>query len=373
MRSLHILHTESSKGLGGQEFRTLQECVGMKARGHQVYLAAQPSGDLFHKAQSMGLHVLPVRMTTARWVTLVPTFLGLIRRFDIHIVNTHGSIDSWTAGIAARLASTRPLLVRTRHKSTPITPNFRHAILYRSLPHVVVTTGERLRETLISRNGLREDRVVSIPTGVDLTAFSPREADRALKETLGIPLDHLVVGTVAFLRDYKGVGDLLSAAKTVLARRDNVHFVVAGDGPEKASLQKMAQRFDVDKRVLFLGFRDDVPDLLALFDVVVLSSIAAEGVPQVLSQALAMKRAVVATNVGGVPEVVRHGQTGLLVSPARPKELADKIESLLDQVALREKLGEAGRQFVVQKYSLQAMLNKTESLYGSLRTSAADL
>ena len=373
MRSLHVLHTESSRGLGGQEFRTLQECVGMKARGHRVYLAAQPSGDLFHKAQSMGLHVLPVRMTTVRWVRLIFTFLDLIRRFDIHIVNTHGSIDSWTGGIAARLAPTRPLLIRTRHKSTPITPNFRHTILYRYLPHVVVTTGERLRETLISRNGLREDRVVSIPTGVDLTAFSPREADLALKETLGIPLDHLVVGTVAFLRDYKGVGDLLSAAKIVLGCRDNVHFVVVGDGPEKSSLQDIAQRFDVDKHVLFLGFREDVQDLLALFDVVVLSSIAAEGVPQVLSQALAMKRAVVATNVGSVPEIIRHGETGLLVPPARPKDLADKIEQLLDHVALREKLGQAGQQLVVQQYSLQEMLNKTESLYESLRTSAADL
>lgn len=339
----------------------------MKARGHQVYLAVQPSSALFHKAQSAGLCVLPVRMTTVRWVRLIPTFLELLKRFDIHIVNTHGSIDSWTVGIAARLAPTRPLLIRTRHKSTPVTPNFRHTILYRYLPHAVITTGERLRETLISKNGLCEDRVVSIPTGVDLTSFYPREADLSLKDTLGIPLDHLVVGTVAFLRDYKGVGDLLSAAKIVLGRRDNVHFVIVGDGPEKASLQEMAQRFDIEKRVLFLGFREDVQNILALFDLVVLSSVAAEGVPQVLSQSLAMKRAVIATNVGGVPEIIRHGETGLLVPSAKPKELADNIQRLLDKVALREKLAQAGQRLVVQKYSLQEMLNKTESLYELLK------
>ena len=369
---LRILHTESSQGLGGQEYRTLHECLGMKARGHQVYLAVQPSGALFHKAQSAGLHVFPVRMTTVRWVKLIFTFLDLIKRFDIHIVNTHGSIDSWTGGIAARLAPTRPLLVRTRHKSTPVSRTVRHTILYRYLPHTVITTGKRIRETLISENGLREDRVVSIPTGVDLTSFYPREADLSFKRTLGIPLGHFVVGTVAFLRDYKGVEDFLSAAKIVLDGRDNVHFVIVGDGPEKSSLQETAQRFDIEKRVLFLGFREDVQDLLALFHVVVLSSIAAEGVPQALSQALAMKRAVIATNVGGIPEVIRHGETGLLVPPARPQELADKIAQVLDQVALRKKLGQTGQQIVVQKYSLDEMLNQTERLYEYLRTGAAE-
>ena len=368
VQKLRILHTESSNVLGGQEFRTLHECLGMRARGHQVYLAVQPASPLFHKAQRSGLCVVPVRMTTVRWAWLIVTFLKLIKRLDVQIVNTHGSIDSWTCGIAARLAATKPVLIRTRHKSIPVSPTLRHAMVYRYLPHAVVPTGERIRQDLVRNNGLREDRVVSIPTGVDLTSFYPREPDLSLKNTLNVPLDSLVVGTVAFLRSYKGIGDLLSAAKIVLTRRDNVRVVIVGDGPEKSSLQEMAQRLDVENRVLFLGFREDVRHLLPLFHVFVLSSIAAETTPQVLTQALAMTRAVVATNVGNVSEVVRHEETGLLVPPAKPEELAENIERLLDHVALREKLGQAGRRLVVQQYSFEETLNQTERLYENLRS-----
>lgn len=368
MQTLRILHTESSNVLGGQEFRTFHECLGMKDRGHQVYLAVQPASPLFQKGQRAGLCVIPVRMTTVRWVWLIVTFLKLIKRLDVHVVNTHGSIDSWTCGIAARLSPTKPVLVRTRHKSTAVSPTLRHAVLYRYLPHAVVPTGERIRQDLVRKNGLREDRVVSIPTGVDVTSFSPREPDRALKHTLSIPPDALVVGTVAFLRSYKGIGDLLSAAKIVLARRDNVRVVIVGDGPEQSSLQEMARRLDVDNRVRFLGFREDVRHLLPLFHVFVLPSIAGETTPQVITQALAMTRAVVATDVGNVPEVIRHEETGLLVPPARPEALAEQIERLLDDVALREKLGQAGRRLVVQSYSFEATLNRTERLYEELRT-----
>ena len=298
---------------------------------------------------------------------LISAFLDLIKRLDIDIVNTHGSIDSWTCGIATRLASTRPLLIRTRHKSTAVTPNLRHAILYRYLPHAVVTTGERIRQDLVRKNGLRDDRVVSIPTGVDLTLFYPREADLSLKNMLGIPPDHLVVGTVAFLRDYKGVDGFLSAAQIVLDGCRQVHFVIVGDGPQKSFLEELTARLGIQERVSFLGFCEDVPNILSFFDVFVLNSITGEGVPQVLTQALVMACSVIATNVGSIPEVIRHGKTGVLVHPSDPKELAAAMENLLTDEAMRTKVAQAGRHLVVQQYSLQEMLNKTESLYEYLR------
>ena len=345
----------------------------MKARGHHVYLAVQPTSALFHRAQSTGLHVLPVEMTTVRWVGLIYTFLNLIKRFDIHVVNTHGSIDSWTGGIAARLASTRPLLIRTRHKSTAVTPNIRHKILYRYLPDAVITTGERIRQALISNNGLSEGQVISIPTGVDLTLFYPREADLSLKNVLGIPFDHLVVGTVAFLRDYKGLDSFLSAAQIVLKECHQVHFVIVGDGPQKLLLEELTVRLGIQKWVSFLGFREDVPNILSFFDVFVLNSIKGEGVPQVLTQALAMACPVIATNVGSIPEVIRRDETGLLVCPFDPKGLAAAIKNLLTDEVIRAKVGQAGRQLVIQKYSLQEMLNKTEHLYAHLRAGVLDL
>ncbi len=364
--SLRILHTESSEGLGGQEYRTLHECLGMKARGHQVYLAVQPDSQLRHKAQDAGVAVLTVAMKPARWPICVRTFRRWLRNFHIDVLNTHGSLDSWTASIAARMINSRPLIIRTRHKSTAVTPNFRHELLYRYLPHAVWTTGERIRQDLISRNGLPETHVTSIPTGVNLEVFYPQPPAYSLKAQLGIRAECRVVGTVAFLRDYKGVEGMLSAAQMVVERCRDVHFVVVGDGPQKSFLEALAVSLGIHERVSFAGFREDVHNFLSFFDVVVLNSITGEGVPQVLTQALAMARPVVATNVGCIPEVIRHGETGLLVRPSHPQELAVAVTELLKHEGLRRKMGEAGRQFVVQHYSLEGMLNKIERLYGTL-------
>jgi len=119
-------------------------------------------------------------------------------------------------------------------------------------------------------------------------------------------------------------------------------------------------------RIHLTGFREDIPHILGFMDIFVLSSISAEGVPQVLSQALAMERAVVMTRVGGIPEIVQHGITGLLVDPRSPPQLADAICTLLRDKELRTKLGLAGKHRVVENYSLARMLDRTEELYSTL-------
>lgn len=370
MPSLRILHTESSSGLGGQEYRTLHECLGMKARGHRVYLAVQPDSQLSLQAQAAGVSVLTVSMKKTQCLSLIRTFRRWLREHQIDVLNTHGSLDSWTASLAARTLRSCPFIIRTRHKSTAVIPNVRHDLLYRRLPHAVVTTGERIRRDLISRNGLPATRVISIPTGVDLTVFYPRTPDRALKAQLGIKAECHVLGTVAFLRDYKGIDGLLSAVDMVLKRGREVHCVVVGDGPQRAWLEDFAMRLGIRERVSFVGFREDVHNLLAIFDVFVLNSVTGEGVPQALTQALAMARPVVATNVGCIPEVVRHGETGMLVRPSQPTELAVAITKLLEHETMRTTMGAAGRHAVMQRYSLHGMLNTIERFYGTLQMSS---
>ncbi len=366
VRSLTILHTESSLGLGGQEFRILNECVGMQALGHKIFLVVQPESQLMKRAHDAGLTCLPLRMSRSRWGTLIFSLLKIIKQYDIDVISTHGSIDSWTASIAGRLSRHSPLIIRNRHKSVPISNTLRHRMLYGKLPHAVVTTGEQLRRDLVENNGLAESRVVSIPTGVDLSIFYPRRPDVELKESLGLNSEERVVGTIAFLREYKGVGDFLQAAKTVYEKRQDVKFLIVGEGPEKRMVSQMIQDLALQSCVFLLGFREDIPSLLSIVDVLVLSSLKAEGVPQVLTQALAMERGVVATHVGSIQEIVRHRETGLLVKPGKPEELAWAIEEILHDGPLRKKLGQAGRELMVREYGLPSMLHKTMQLYEML-------
>ena len=199
MKSLRILHTESSMGLGGQELRILNEVSGMISRGHFVILAVQPGSQLAVHAEQRGLSPELIKMGRVRWPWLVWVFLRLIAKYNIEVINTHGSIDSWTASIAGRLSSRKPLIIRTRHKSTPISRSLRHGWLYAKLPHGVVTTGETVRRGVLEQTGMAESRAVSIPTGVDLQRFCLLPPNDDMKKHWGARSTDCIVGTVAFL------------------------------------------------------------------------------------------------------------------------------------------------------------------------------
>jgi len=368
---LRILHTESAEGLGGQELRVLQEVLGMRQRGHQVYLAAPPKSLLAARAQKQGIPFIPMRQALWRWGLMIYQYMKIFVGYDIEIVNTHGSIDSWTAAIAGRLSKRQPLIIRSRHKSTPVTASVRHRWLYAKLPHAVITTGEMVRHGLIENCGVKESHIFSIPTGVDLKNFYPREPDRELKKKLGIPDGNQVVGSVAFLRAYKGVDVFLRAIASLEKENPHVTYLIIGSGEERETLECLASDLRLASQVCFLGFRNDIPHLLSIMDVVVLSSIDAEGIPQVLTQALAMERPVVATRVGGIPEIIRNQETGILVSPCDPTQIGLAIQQLLKDPAKGKKFGKAGHAVIREHFSYEKMLDRTEAVYQTVLQKAS--
>jgi glycosyltransferase involved in cell wall biosynthesis len=365
MKKFRILHTESSHGLGGQEYRVLSEAKAMGLRGHQVVIAAPGKNQLTRLAKQEGIHCEAIPVGISGWGRLVPLFLKLLAKHKIQIVHTHGSQDSWTASLAGRISSYRPVIVRTRHKSTPVSVSFRHDVLYRFLPHVVTTTGEAVRRQLIDQNRLNPDAVISIPTGVDMKRFQSWSSDVALKKGLGIQVGQPVVGTVSFLRPEKGLDVLIDAVSLLQKEFSRVCCLIVGTGEERQKLLEQIRQKKLDGAVVFAGFREDIPELLNAMDVFVLPSFE-EGMPQSLLQALAMERAVVASAVGGVPEIVQDGQTGFLVYPRDPVALAEKVGMLLRNPDQGKVLGQAGRRFMKQDYSMEAMVAKTEQLYSSL-------
>ncbi len=348
--------------LGGQEFRILHEACGMRKRGHLVVLAVQPHSQLAQCARKEGICIEEVKMSRMRWLWLIVVFLRLIGKYEIQVVNTHGSIDSWTAAIAGRLSRRLPLIVRTRHKSTVISKTWRHRVLYQRLPHAVVTTGEEVRDMVVSNTGASESTVTSIPTGVDVEMFQPYK-NHHVREEFSADEKTLVIGTIAFFRTYKGIPYLLDAAQVVMKRFSYVKFVIVGDGPDYAEIRQKRDALGLQDHVLLTGFRDDIPSVLAGMDIFVLASIEAEGVPQSVSQAMAMEKSVIATDVGGVSELVKHEETGLLVESKNAEVLAQEMCRLVGNAELRIQLGRAVRKHIVQSYSFTNMLLQTEAVY----------
>jgi len=337
----------------------------MGLRGHHVVIAAPENSQLAGLAKQEGLLCEAIPVGLSGWGRLMPVFLRLIRDHKIQIIHTHGSQDSWMASLAGRLSSYRPVIVRARHKSTPVSPSFRHDVLYRFLPHAVTTTGEAVRQQLLDRNHLYPHAVISIPTGVDIHRFQSDTMNVALKHALGIQAEQLVIGTVSFLRPEKGMDVLIEAMCLLKKKFPQVCCLIVGDGQEHQALLEHIRQRQLEGTVVLAGFREDIPELLRLMDVFVLPSLE-EGMSQSLLQALATERAVVASSVGGVPEVIIHGKTGLLVPPRDPVALAQKVECLLREPGQGKAMGQAGRQVIVGHYSVDSMLMKTEELYSSL-------
>ncbi len=361
-KPLRILHTESSLELGGQEFRVLHEVCGMLKRGHYVVLAVPPYSRLAGLARERGVCIEEVSMNRIRWIWLILVFLKIIVKHNIQVVNTHGSIDSWTASIAGRLSPKHPLIIRTRHKSTRISQTWRHRLLYRYLPHVVLTTGEAVRRIVMTQTGMPPSRVISIPTGVDLETFSLQVQKNNVNSGESSNHPDIVIGTVVFFRTYKGLSYFLDAAKLVVVKFSNVKFLIVGDGPDYASIAQKRDALGLQDSVLLTGFCDDVAQVLARMDIFVLASIGVEGVPQSVSQAMAMERPVIATNVGSISEIVKHEVTGLLVEPLDAEALAYEMCRLITNPSLRDVLGKTARKHVEESYSLVNMLEHTEAV-----------
>ncbi|HEY7459930.1 MAG TPA: glycosyltransferase family 4 protein [Xanthobacteraceae bacterium] len=351
---LRILHTEASTGWGGQEIRILDEAAGLRARGHDVQVAAPAAAPIFHAARSRHIPAHDVSLDRRS----IGSFLALSRvigAFKPDVVVTHSSSDSWLAALVTRMPSRRAALVRTRHLSTPVARGSLNRWLYGRAPVRVVTTGEAIRDQLIKTLGLDPRAVVSIPTGADMSRFRPGDKAGA-RARLGLSTEAPIIGIVATLRSWKGHRFLIAAMND--QRLAHARLVIVGDGPQDPVLREQAASFG--DRVLFVGQQDDVVPWLHTFDVFALPSTGNEGVPQALVQAMACGIPVVTTPVGAIPELVRDRETGLIVPPGDEEALAAAIATLLTDQTLAGRLAAAGRERVSAHFTAAAMLDRME-------------
>ncbi|MBI3146958.1 MAG: glycosyltransferase family 4 protein [Betaproteobacteria bacterium] len=358
-RKLAILHTEASRGWGGQEIRILTEAAGMIARGHRVMLACPGDARIFREATRFKVPAVELPLGRKK-----PGAVFELRRWlagqKFDVINSHSSTDTWLVALARLMLLAPPPLVRTRHISAAVPRNLATGWLYRRATSRVVTTGEALRTQLIRDNGLDPNRVISVPTGIDPAHFQP--GDRLLaRKLLNLPADGELIGIVATLRSWKGHRFLFDALRRV--ERPNARLVVVGDGPQRSPLFRLAADLDILDRVVFAGNQNDVAPWLRALDVFALPSYANEGVPQALLQAMMTGLACVTTAAGAIGEVAQNELTALVVPMQDAGGLAKALARLLDDAELRHRLGDTAREAVRARHSLEAMLDRMEVVF----------
>jgi len=357
---LRVLHTEASLGWGGQEIRILTEARGVARRGHAVTLAAPEESRIHREAASHGVKSVALPIGRKRPGGIF-ALRGLLARERFDVVNTHSSTDTWLAALACRTLGGAPPLVRTRHISAALPANAATRWLYTRATDRIVTTGEKLREQMLRETGIAAERVVSIPTGIDLVRFRP--GDRAAaRAQVGLDPAAPVVGIVATLRSWKGHRYLLEAV-AAMARRD-VQVAIVGDGPQREALEALTGKLGLAERVRFAGNQADVAPWMRAFDLFCLPSYANEGVPQALMQAMACGLAVVTTPVGSIEEIVADGTTGAIVPPEDAVRLREAIERLLGDAAARSALGKRAAALAAERFGEERMVDRMIEVFG---------
>ncbi|MGQ0811857.1 MAG: glycosyltransferase [Nitrospiraceae bacterium] len=361
---MKILVSESSTAIGGQESAVLLHAEGLLKRGHDLRLILEPGSPICDMARQKGLPVDLVPMRHSQYPAAIRSYRALMARHRPAILQLNSSRDSWIGGLAARLVTPRPKVIRVRHISTPLNRNLTTRLLYRGLVDlVIVTGGERTRRAMIERDGLPAARVAAFPIGLDVDYFRPAPPDPDLRRELGLPDAHHLVGLISYLRTYKGHEYFIGAARRVLAQRRDVTFLIIGEGPEQVAIKRMIQSSGAAPHVRMLGFRSDLLNVFRSLDLFVIPSVEGDTIPQVLMQALAMEVPVVSTTVGSIPDVILDGETGFVVPPRNAELLADRIQRLLDDAVLRKQMGSRGRALVGASYSIDRMLDELEKVH----------
>jgi glycosyltransferase involved in cell wall biosynthesis len=282
-----------------------------------------------------------------------------IRAAAPDLVHLHTGRAAWLGGLAAWLAG-RPAIV-TRRMDRPVRAGWRTRLVYERLTRRTAAISPGVADRLIA-GGVPPDRVTLIPSAVDARRLQPRRGAAAVRGAEGATADDVVLLAMASLVPRKGLDVLFDALAALRGRGVCPRLWIAGDGPEATALGAQVESLGLAAQVRFLGRRDDVGDLLAACDVVILPS-RHEGLGVAALEAMAAARPVVASAVGGLADAVVDGRTGLLVPADDPARLADALEKLVRDPALRSALGNAGPQRIAERFGAEPLVDAYERLY----------
>jgi glycosyltransferase involved in cell wall biosynthesis len=375
IRALHILKV---KGIAGAEQHLLTLLPGLRERGIDARFLIlvppnNPAADFSEAAQARGIPLEKLVIRHHADFTLYGQLLAKIREYNPEVVHTHLQHGDLYGIPAARWAGV-PVVVSSRHNDD--TRRRRRALrwLNRWLWGQVsagIAISEAIRQFSIQVEGAPADRVVTIHYGIEAKdqKRETKAARQALRERLGLKADALLAGMVCRLIPLKGVQYAIEAFAKLKDSQPDAHLVIAGDGPMRESLTRQAEYAGLRERVHFLGWRQDIPPVMAGFDVLLVAS-EREGFGLVMLEAMAQAVPIIGASVSAIPEVIVHGETGLLIPPKDPAELAEALDQLLVDRPLRQYMGLMGQDRLETWFSAARMVEATAALYNRLLTEA---
>ena len=317
-------------------------------------------GDLAIQAGRRGIKVICAGRKPGIDFSLPFRLSGILKKERVDIVHTHnpGALIYGTLG--AKLAGI-PVIINTRHgrEKRPV-----NGFIW-NMNDSIIAISEDAKKRLLKYNRINSDKVRVVYNGIEVNGFKNELDIEVRKNLLGVDKSHLVIGTVSRLSEEKDQISLIDAFSKVSQVLNNTKLIFVGDGILKKEIEHYSEKVGIGDKVIFLGFREDIAKIISTFDLFTLSSLT-EGISLSLLEAMAAGKPIVATNVGGNPEVVIDGETGFLVPPKQPDKMAEAIIKVLQNPELARKMGVAGRERIEKNFSLDRMVSDYSLLYEDL-------
>ncbi len=370
-KRIRVLEIVDKPFMGGGQIHLLSLAQGLDRDKFDVSVCPQEGGALADELRTQRIKHFPIPFQKRKWRQNIQGIASVLKTQKTEIIHTHGGVAGLYGRWAARKCRT-PIIVHTLHGIHYL--HYRNSLLKRvyifleryfsRFTDALVFVSDADRKAGQKYKLSSEERMVVLKNGVNFSEYRGMEGlERQAKiKELGLEGFQPIVGCVARLHRQKGLIYLVRAARKISQVFPDVCILIVGDGPLRRKLETEARRLGLENQLWFKGERRDIPQLLSVFDVFVLSSLW-EGLPYALMEAAALAKPVVATDVDGVREIVRSGETGLLVPPRNPQGLAQAVITLLQDRDYASELGRNLKQDVTSRYTLSKMLAEMESLY----------
>lgn len=366
-----LILTDTFFGMAGSERNITQLMRGIDKERFQLYTACIYGGKLAQRMREQGYPVFDLRqggIYTVNGLRNIIFLRNLIREKSISLIVSYHEASDFS-GLALAKICNIPIISSRRDMGFKTRQH--HKVAYKLTGRLFdgeITVCHAVKEEMIKQGWFPAQRIFPIYNGVDLNEYGVMKKNiETIKKENSINPDHLVVGLIANLRRIKGVHFFIEAASMICKKRSDVEFLIVGgiseeSGYGRGDMESLAKRLRVDRNVRFLGSRNDIPDLISVFDVAVVASLS-EGFSNTILEYMACSRPVVATTVGGNAEAIIHGETGLLVPPGDSQALATAVQLLLENKEIALRFGTAARKRVEEMFTLEVMIKKYEQLF----------
>jgi glycosyltransferase involved in cell wall biosynthesis len=363
MKEFRVIHIDSERGWRGGQQQAIYLFEAMLNLGYQTEFICKKNSQLARYLKDHDLPFLAMNLW-AEWDFISAFKIAVYAKKNnfkiLHLHNAHAV----TIGLISKLFFRRLKLIAVRRVDFTIKKNLFSAFKYQhKYLDKIVAISQNIRIVLLS-DEVDASRIELIHSGVDTEKFANVNRDESLRNSLGILAGDIAVGTIAALAGHKDYPTLLRAAREVIRQNGKVHFLAAGDGPQKQELQRLARNLKIEKRFHFLGYRRDIGLLLKSFDIFVLAS-KKEGLGTSVLDAMIAGVPIIATDAGGIPEMIEHELNGFLVPKENPQALADAILKLISDRKKQEYFVENAKR-IVRNFAIENTVKKNLELYEKL-------